>query len=110
MPVLLKMREGALWRIDWDMREVWATKPFELRIEVGEIASLKKRVIRKINPGHDVLRAEGDLFGLGKEIVDAPIEHEPADAPDRHLLLRDDFCGIKHIEIEALGEVFVEEL
>ena len=35
--------------------------------------------LREVDPGHDVLRAERDLLGLGEEVVDAAVEHQPAD-------------------------------
>ena len=102
--------EGALGRVDRDMREVGAAEPFELGIEVGEVASLKQRIVGKIDSGHNVLRAERDLLGLGKEIVHTAIEHEPADATDGDILLRDDLGGIEHIEVESLGKVLIEKL
>ena len=61
-------------------------------------------------PGDDVLRAERDLLGLGEEVVDDPVEHEPADPADRHLLLGDDLRRVEDVEVEPVGEVVVEEL
>jgi hypothetical protein len=102
--------EGALGRVDRNVREVGTAETFELGIEVGEVTSLKQRIVGKIDAGHNVLRAERDLFGLGKEIVHTAIEDEPADAADGDILLRDDLGGIEHIEVESLGKVLIEEL
>ena len=61
------------------MREVRAAEPFELRIEIAEIAALQQRIVRMVDAGDDVLRAEGDLLGLGEEIVDVGIKCQRAD-------------------------------
>ena len=61
-------------------------------------------------PGHDVLGAERDLLGLGEEVVDHPVEHQPADPADRDLLLGDELGRVEHVEVEAVGELVVEEL
>ena len=92
------------------MREVWTPEPFELRIEVREVAPLQEGIVRKVDPRHDILRAEGDLLGLGEEIVDTAIEHESPDTPNGDLLLRDKLGGIEHIEGELLRELLIEEL
>jgi len=73
--VLLEMCEWTLRRVDRQLGKVGAAQPFELRIEVREITALQEGVVTEIDAGHNVLRAEGDLFGLGEEIVDTPIKH-----------------------------------
>ena len=92
------------------MGEVWTPEPFELRIEVREVAPLEERIVRKVDPRHDVLRAEGHLLGLGEEIVDTAIEHEAPDTPNGDLLLWDQLGGIEHIKGKLLREFFIEEL
>ena len=79
-------------------------------IEVREVAPLEEGIVRKVDAGHDIQRAKGDLLGLGEEIVDAAIEDESPNALDGDLLLRDNFGGIEHIEIEVRRELLVEEL
>src|SRR5262249_16695029 len=74
VPVLLEMMHGALGRVDRNMGEVWTSETLELRIEVGEVTPLEEGIVRKVDARHDVQRAEGDLFGLSEEIVDAAIE------------------------------------
>src|SRR5688500_18880246 len=110
MAVLLKMSERALGRVDRDMREVGATEPLELCIEIGEVPALEQRIVAEVDAGHDVLSAKSDLLGLGEEIVDAAVEHEAADAPHRHFLFGYDLRGIEHVEIEFVREIFIEEL
>ena len=61
-------------------------------------------------PGHDVLGAERHLLGLGEEVVDHAVQHQPADTAHRQLLLGDDLGGVEHVEVEAVGEVLVEQL
>ncbi len=89
-PSCWKWRERALRRVDRQLREVRAAQPLQLRVEVREVAALQQRVVGEVDAGHDVLRAERHLLGLGEEVVDRAVEHQPADAPDRHQLLRDD--------------------
>ena len=110
VPVLLEGGEGALRRIDRQEGEVRTAEPFHLCVEVGEVAALQKRVVREVDAGNDVLRAERDLLGLGEEVVDAAVEHQAADAADGNLLLGNDLGGVEHVEVELIGEVLVEQL
>ena len=105
MPVLLEGGERALRGIDRQEREVGPAEPLQLRVEIGEVAALQQRVVREIDARNDVLRAERDLLGLGEEVVDAAVEHQPADAADRNLLLGNDLGRVEHIELELVGEV-----
>ena len=96
--VLLEVGDRPLRRVDRDVREVRAAEPLELRVEVGEVAALQQRIVGEVDARHDVLRAERDLLGLGEEVVDHPVEHEPPDAADGDLLLRDDLRRVEHVE------------
>ena len=108
MAVLLEVRERALRRVHRQLREVRAAEPLELGVQVGEVPALQQRVVGEVDAGHDVLRAERHLLGLGEEVVHHAVEHQPADQPHRHLLLRDDLGGIEHVELELVGELVVE--
>src|SRR5688572_363681 len=110
MPVLLKMSKWTLRRVYRDMRKVGTAEPFELRVQVGEVPTLKQWIVGKINSRYNVLRAKRDLLGLGEEIVDTTIKHESADAPNRHVLLRNDFGSVEHVEIEFVREILIEQL
>ena len=110
MPVLLKVREGAAGRVNRQMREVGRTQAFQLGVEIGEIAALKQRIVGEVDAGDDILRAEGDLFGRGEEIVHQPVEDQAADDPHRHQLLRDDLGRVEHVEVEIVGEFLIENL
>ena len=70
-PSCWKLCERAFRRVDRDMGEVRAAEALELRVEIGEVAALQQRIVGEVDAGHDVLRAERDLLGLGEEIVDA---------------------------------------
>src|SRR4029077_15701679 len=102
MAVLLEVVERAFWRVDWQMCEIWSAQPFQLRVEIGKIAALQQWIILKINSRYDVLRAERDLLGLGEEIVDHPVQPQAAGRSERYQLLRDDFGGVEHVEIESV--------
>src|SRR5207244_6636385 len=110
MPVLLEMMDGALRRVDRNVGKVRTPEPFELRIEVREVAPLEEGIVRKVDPRHDIQRAEGDLLGLGEEIVDTAIEHESPDTPNGDFLLWDNLGSIEHIEDELFAEFLIEEL
>ena len=64
----------------------------------------------KSMPGHDVRGAEGDLLGLGEEVVGVAVEHEPADRHERHEFLRDDLGRVEDVERERLGLLLGEDL
>ena len=68
------------------------------------------RIVRKVDSRHDIQRAEGDLFGLSEEIVDAAIEHESPDTPNGDILLWDNLGRIEHIEGKLFRELLIEEL
>ena len=108
--VLLEVGERALRRVDRQVGEVRAAEPLELGVEVREVAALQQRVVGEVDAGHDVLRAERDLLGLGEEVVDHAVEHQPADRPDRDDLLGDQLGRVEHVEVERVGELVVEQL
>ena len=110
MPVLLEVGDRALRGVDRQVGEVRAAEPLELGVEVGEVAALQQRIVGEVDAGHDVLRAERHLLGLGEEVVDGPVEHQPADPADRHELLGDDLGGVEDVEVERVGELVVEHL
>ncbi|MDH6438706.1 hypothetical protein M2158_007247 [Streptomyces sp. SAI-144] len=82
------------------LREVRPAQPDQLGFQVGEVAGLEQRVVGEVDTGHDVGGVEGDLLGLGEEVLRIAVEHHPADRPDRHLLLRDELRGVEQIEVE----------
>ena len=110
MAVLLKRAERAFRCVDRQMTEIGAAQSFQLRIEIGEVTSLKQRVVAEVNSWHDILRAKCDLLSLGKEIIDAAIKHQPADYSDRDLFFGNELGRIQYVEREFLGEFFIEEL
>ena len=92
------------------MGEVRAAEPLQLRVEIGEVAALQQRIVGEVDAGRHVLRHERDLLGLGEEIVRHAVEHQPADRHRRQDLLRDELGRIEHVEVEAVGELLVEQL
>ena len=108
--VLLEMVERAFRRVDRDVREVRAAQPLQLGVEIGEVAALQQRIVGEVDAGRHVLRHERDLLGLGEEIVGHAVEHQPADRHRRQDLFRDDLGRVEDVEVEAVGELLVEEL
>ena len=78
-PSCWKWATGHFGALTGSVREVRPTEALELRVEVREVAALQQRVVGEVDAGHDVLRAERDLFGLREEVVDHPIEHHATD-------------------------------
>ena len=110
VPVLLEVSHRALGRVDRNVGEVGRTQPFHLRVEVGEVAPLQQRIVAEVDARRDILSAEGDLLGLGEEVVDRPVEHQATDDPHRQHFLGDDLGGVEHVEVEGVGEILVEQL
>lgn len=57
------------------MREVATTEPLDLRVELRKVAARRRRIVRKVDPQPQVLRADGNLLGFGQGVVDHTIEH-----------------------------------
>ena len=98
--VLLEVSNGALRRVDGKVREVRSAEALQLGVEIGEVAALEQRIVGEVNAGDDVLGAEGNLLGLGEEVVDRAVEHESTDTANRDELLGDDLGGVENVEVE----------
>lgn len=70
--------------VDGDLGKIRATQADQLRIQVGEEATLQERVIGEVDTRHHMAGMERNLFGLGKEVVGVAVEHHLADALHRH--------------------------
>ena len=90
-------------RVDRNLVEVRAAEPRDLRVDVGVDAAGEQRIVREVDAGHDVRRAERDLLGLGEEVVGVAVEHHAADRLQRHELFGHDLGRVEHVEAEALG-------
>src|SRR3984957_9058712 len=108
--VLLEVCDRALGSVYRQVRKVRAAESLDLGVQVGEVASLKKRIVREVDPGDDVLRAEGNLLGLREEIVDRAIQNKAAHRTHRNFFLGDEFRRVEHVKGEGVGELLVEEL
>ena len=75
MPILLEVGHRTARRIDRQVSKVGAAQPLELGVKVREVAPLQQRIVGEINAGRHILRAEGHLFRLGKEIVHHTVQH-----------------------------------
>ena len=58
----------------------------------------------------EVLDPEGDLLGLGEEVVGVPVQHHAAHRGDGDQLLRHDLGRIEHVEAELLRLRLSEDL
>ena len=86
---------GISWKLGPPSRE-------QLGVEVGVDPPGEQRVVGEVDARHQVLDAEGDLLGLGEEVVGVAVEHHAADRRHRHQLLRHDLGGIEHVEAERV--------
>ena len=83
---------------------------FKLRVEVGEIASLEKGIVREVDSRRNVLGHEGDLFGFREEVVGHAIEHQSTDGDRGQDFLRNDLRRIENVEFEGVGELLIKQL
>ena len=73
-------------------------------------AALQQRIVGKIDARHHVRGTEGDLFGLGEEVVRIAVEHHPADRRQRHQLFGHDLGRVEHVKGEGSGLLLGEHL
>jgi hypothetical protein len=66
---------------------------------------LQQRVIGEVDAGRNILRHEGDLLGLGKEIVGVAVQHQTADSDRGHEFFGDELGGVEHVEIEFVSKL-----
>ena len=117
MPVALHVQERAARRIgaalglvDRQLVPVGRAQPLDLRVLIAEQPPLQQRIVRMVDPRHHVAGAEGDLLGLGEEIVGIAVEHQLADDANRQHLLGDDLGRVEHVIRLAVREFLVEQL
>ena len=96
--------------VDRDLGEVGPAEARELGVEVGEEPRLQQRVVGEVDARHDVADAEGDLLGLGEEVVGVAVERQLADAPHRHELLGDELGRVEQVEAERQLVLLVDDL
>ena len=83
--------------------EVGRAEARELRVEIGEQPSLKERIVREVEAGHEVRGAEGDLLGLGEEVVGPAVEDHAPDDLQGDELFGHELGRVEVIELEAVG-------
>ena len=97
-------------RVDRDLVEIRAAKPRDLRVDVRMNPPGEQRIVRKVDPRHDVRDAERDLFRLGEEVVGIAVQHQLADRDDRDELLGHDLRRVEDVERERFGLFLGEDL
>src|SRR5260370_2124915 len=108
--VALQIVEWAFRSVYGNLMEVRATEATELRIKIREQTALEQRILREIDTGNDVARAECDLLRFSEEIVDVTVEHEFANHIERNHLFGNDFRCVQYVELELVGEILIEDL
>jgi len=109
LAVALVIHNRADRTVDGKLLPIYA-KSGELRVEVGEIPALEKRVVRKANPRNNVAGAECHLLGLGEVLVNIAVELQLANVSDWYLFLRPDLGSVKNVEFEVILLRFFESL
>ena len=99
--VAVEVHDRADRAVDGKLLEV-DTETRDLGIEVREVAALEKRVIGEANAVNDVASAEGDLLGLGEELVGVAVELHLTNVADGDQVLGPDLGSIENIEIELV--------
>ena len=83
--------------------EVIGAQTVAVGVRVGEKAALEHLVGARLDAGHHVRRAEGDLLHLGKVVLGIAIQDHPADGDERKLGLRPNLGQVEGIPAEFLG-------
>ena len=111
LPVALQVLEGAaLGLIDRDLMEVDGAEARQLGVLIGEEPALKQRILGDVDARRHVGRQEGDLLGLGEEVVRIAVQHHAADHADRHELLGDHLGRVEDVERQRIGFRLAEQL
>ena len=105
--VVVDLRDG---RVDRDLVEVRAAEARNLRVVVRVNSAGEQRIVREVDPGNDVRRAECDLLRLREEVIRIAIEHHAPDGRHRHELLRNDLGGVEDVEAEFFALFLREKL
>ena len=105
--VVVHLRDG---RVDGYLVKVGPAETGDLRVHVGVDSSGEQRIVGEVDAGDDMGCAEGDLFGLGKEVVWIAIQYESPDGLHRNELLRNELGGVQHVERELLRLLLGEHL
>ena len=61
-------------------------------------------------PGTTLASVEGDLLGLGEEVVGVAVQHHAPDHAQRDLLLGDDLGRVQQVEVEVVLAFSGDEL
>lgn len=109
LAVAVVVHDGADRAVDRQLFPV-DSQPRDLGVEVGEVAALEERVVGEVDAGHDVAGAEGDLLGLGEELVDVAVELQFADDAQRDLVLGPDLGGVEDVELEVVLALLGDDL
>ena len=108
--VALEVAHRAARPVDLELVKIRPAEANELGVGVGEQAALQQRIVGEVDARHDVSGVEGDLLGLGEEVVDVAVEHHLADDLEWDVLFRDQLGGIQHVELELVSGFLVEGL
>ena len=109
--VALEVHDRALGRVDRDLLEVGTAETGDLGVEIGEDAALQQRIVGEVDAGHDVAwrRRRPVRFRRRscRRCDRAPCVPTTRSGQD---FFRDELGRVENVEVEVVGELFVEEL
>src|SRR5437868_2220316 len=108
--IALEVSKWAFRSVYRQLMKVGAAETAELRVQIGEEATLEQGVFRKIDAGNNVAGAKGNLLGFRKEIVGIAVQNEFADHLERNFFFRNNFGGIENIEFKIVRGFLVKNL
>ncbi|CCJ84202.1 hypothetical protein BN133_579 [Cronobacter dublinensis 582] len=108
--VALEIMVRAGRAVNRDFVEVRPAEAAYLGVGVGEQTPLQQRIVREIEPRHNMPRMERRLFVFRKEVIRVAVQHHFADQLHRHQLFRDKLGGIQQVEVEFKLIFFRDEL
>ncbi|KAI9166472.1 LOW QUALITY PROTEIN: putative two component histidine kinase [Paramyrothecium foliicola] len=101
LAVAVEVHDGADGLVDGQLLPVDA-QTGQLSVEIGEVSALQERIVGEADAGDDVARAEGDLLGLGEELIDVAVELELSDVSNGDDVLGPDLGGVENVKVELV--------
>jgi hypothetical protein len=86
------------------------TESGDLSVEVRKVPALQEGIVGEPDSRDDVTCAEGNLLGLGEELVDTPVQAELADREKGNLVNRPDLGGVEDIKVEVVLVLLSDDL
>ena len=96
--------------VDRQLVKIGSAEARQLRVQIGEQASLQQRVVAEVDAGNDMSGMEGDLLGFSKEVVRITIQNHLADGLQGDEFFRNQLGRVENVERQGVGLFLIERL